>query len=98
MSVFNNTLSDVLNAVSEATDITPDAIISKSRECEVVDARHICVKLLHLRGLYVSRIANLMKLTPRNIQYILSSFDARIKFNRPLRNNYERARKILGNI
>ena len=37
----------VITLVSEETDIPREAILSKSRTAEVVDARHLAIKLLH---------------------------------------------------
>lgn len=98
MSIPKKILSCVIEAVSAETDVPVEDILSKRKESEVVDARHICVELLRREGLYVSRIAKLLRMTPRNVQYVISHFDDRVKFNRIMRNNYERARKRLGSI
>lgn len=95
MSISKKILSDVVEAVAAETDVPVEMIMSRNRENEVVDARHICVKILRMRGMYVSRIAGLMRMTPRNVLYVLSDFDDRITFNRPMRNNYERIVKRL---
>ena len=96
MSISKKILSDVIEAVSIETDVPIEAIMSKSKENEVVDARHICIILLRKKGLYISRIAELMRMTTRNVLYVISAFDDRLTFNRPMRNNYERAMKRLG--
>lgn len=88
-------LAMVLSAVSEQTDVSVEKIMSRNRVLEAVDARHICVKLLIESGVYQSRVAELMGMTPRNVQYINTDFDTRIMFNRLLRNNYEKAAKKL---
>lgn len=88
-----------LNAVSEDMDIPCDVILSKCGRTEVVDARHIAVVLLSRAGLYTMRIANLMKITPRYVQYIITDFEDRLACSRPLRNNYERiANKLRKNL
>lgn len=89
-------LGEVLQVVAEQTDIEVEKIMSRKRELEAVDARHICVKLLRERGLYPSRIAEVMGMTPRNVCYILSDFDTRVMFNREFRNNYEASAKEMG--
>lgn len=97
MSVSRKILSEIIEIVSTETDVPREMIVSKSRENEVVDARHICVNILWRKGIYISRIAELMRMTPRNVQYVISEFEDRIAFNRPMRNNYERILKKLGN-
>ena len=96
MSISKKILSDVIEAVSIETDVPVDMIMSRNRENEIVDARHICIKILRREGMYVSRIAEFMRMTPRNVQHVISEFDGRITFNRPMRNNYERILKRLG--
>lgn len=83
----------VLNIVSEECDMGVERIKGKSRDTESVDARWICVKLLSEMGLYVSRIAEMMSITPRYVQYILTDFEDRIACCNLMRMNYERARK-----
>lgn len=98
MCIPHKILSDVIETVSIETDVPVESIMSKCRESEVVDARHICIKLLHKEGIYISRIAKLLRMTPRNVQYVIANFDDRITFNRIMRNNYERVKKRLGNV
>lgn len=88
-------LAMVLSAVSEQTDVPVEKIMSRNRVLEAVDARHICVRLLIENGVYQSRVAEMMGMTPRNVQYINTDFDTRVMFNRLLRNNYEKAAKLL---
>lgn len=96
MSKSRIVLTKVLETVSKETDIPASVIMSRCSLAEVVDARWICVKLLNLYGYYTSKIAELMHITPRYVQYIITDFDDRILFNRLMRTNYERIRKILG--
>lgn len=90
MSKAKEILKLTLNAVSDDMDIPCDVILSKCGRTEVVDARHITVVLLNRAGLYTMKIASLMKITPRYVQYILTDFEDRMACSRPLRNNYER--------
>lgn len=96
MSKSMRLLSEILRIVAAETEIEAEKIMSKSRNCEVVDARHICIELLYKSGMYISRIAEIMKLTPRSVHYVLTDFDDRLLYNTPLRNNYERALNKLG--
>jgi hypothetical protein len=87
----------VIELVSGELEITRDNILSRSRNAETVDARHMAVRLLHAHGVYPSRIAEIFHLSPRNIHYVITSFDARIQTNRKLRNIYAKIAKQLGN-
>ena len=89
--------STVLDAVSDELEIAKESILSKSRHADVVDARHMAVRLLHAQGVYPVRIAEILRLSPRNIHYVITSFDARIQTNRKLRNIYAKLAKQLGN-
>lgn len=97
MSKAKNELAKILNVASEQTDVSKEKIMSRCSELEVVDARHICVKLMSQSGFYPMRIAELMKITPRYVQYILTDFEDRIACNYILRINYERILKKLRN-
>lgn len=87
---------NVLDLVAEELEVTKEQILSKSRKAEVVDARHMVAKLLHFCNIYPSRIAAYFGLSPRSIQYVITSFDARIQTNRALRNSYAKLAKLLG--
>lgn len=89
MSKSNEFAKYVLLTVAHETEIPCETILSKCRQAEVVDARHIAVMLLYKSGMYVARIADIMKITPRYVQYIITDFEDRMKCNRPLRNKYE---------
>ncbi|MCM1225267.1 MAG: hypothetical protein NC548_63540 [Lachnospiraceae bacterium] len=90
-------MTHVLEVVASETDGAASKIVSKCSEAEVVDARWMCVKLLSEQGYYASKIAELMGITPRYVQYILTDFEDRIAMSRYMRNNYERARNKLRN-
>lgn len=85
----------VLDLVADELEVTKESILSKSRKAEVVDARHMTAKLLHANHVYPSRIAEIFGLSARNIQYVITSFDARIQTNRALRNSYAKIAKAL---
>lgn len=89
--------STVLDLVAGELEVSRDSILSKSRHAEIVDARHMAAKLLHANNVYPARIAEIFHLSPRNIHYVITSFDARIQTNRKLRNIYAKLAKQLGN-
>lgn len=86
----------ILDLVADELEIPKKQIISKSRKAETVDARHMAVRLLHLQNIYPSRIAEIFALSPRNVQYIITTFDTRIQANKQLRNTYVRIAKQIG--
>lgn len=90
--------STCLDIVAEEMDITRDQIISDCKNEDVVDARHLLVKLLTDCGLYPSVISQLIGCTSRNINVILSGFKLRCDRRKLLRINYERVRNQVGNI
>lgn len=87
----------VIDLVSRETEIPRELILSKSRVAEVVDARHLAIMLLHSKDVYPNRIAEVFGLSARSVHYIITSFDARIRANNPLRNNFAKIAKQLGN-
>ena len=89
--------STVLDLVAGELEVSRDSILSKSRRAEIVDARHMAISLLHTNNVYPARIAEIFRLSPRNIHYVITSFDARIQTNRKLRNIYAKLAKQLGN-
>lgn len=86
----------ILGIVAEELDVPQDSILSKSRKAEIVDARHMVAKLLHIRNIYPSRIAEIFGVSPRTVQYVITSFDARIQTNRALRSSHAKLAKRLG--
>jgi hypothetical protein len=88
----------IINIVAEECEVDASAIESKSKVAEVVDARYMLAKCLLNYGYYPGEVARLMGMTPRAIGYIVATFDDRIKHYPYKRNNYERIKKIVGNI
>lgn len=89
--------SSVIDLVANELEVSKEQILSKSRITEVVDARHLVIRLLHSKDIYPSRIASIFGLSPRCIHYIITTFDARLQTNKSLRNNYAKIAKQLGN-
>lgn len=85
----------ILEIVAEELDVPKESILSKSRRAEIVDARNTAAKLLYRCDVYPSRIAEVFGLSTRNIQYIITAFDARIQTNRSLRNSFAKLTKAL---
>ena len=89
--------SSVIDLVADELEVSRELILSKSRTAEVVDARHLAIRLLHSKDIYPSRIASIFGLSPRSIHYIITTFDVRLQANKSLRNNYAKIAKQLGN-
>lgn len=87
--------NNVIDLVAEELEVSRDLILSKCRTSEAVDARHLAIRLLHMHNVYPSRLASIFGVSPRNVHYIVTTFDARLQANRPLRNNYEKIAKQL---
>lgn len=97
MSKAKEVLTKMLDIISYETDIPAERIMSRCSATEIVDARWICVQLLKEMGYYPSRIAKLMDITPRYVQYILTDFNDRLIINRLMRTNYENIKNALRN-
>lgn len=72
----------ILESVAYETEVDSGRILSHSRVAEVVDARHIIVRLLWRENMYIVEIARFMNLSRRAVERIVSSFDSRLKSNR----------------
>lgn len=88
----------IIDFVATEFEVPKEMILSKSRNAEAVDARHAVAMLLYKSGIYVSRIAGILRVSPRYVQYIVTEFEGRLQSNRPLRMTYERvlARLVCG--
>ena len=89
--------SSVIDLVADELEVSRELILSKSRTAEVVDARHLAIRLLHCKDIYPSRIASIFGLSQRSIHYIITTFDARLQANKSLRNIHAKIAKQLGN-
>lgn len=85
----------ILDAVKEDTDVEPHQVLSKCGNTDVVDARYITVYILHENGYSAGKISSAMRISTRYVQHIVSNFHSRIKYNKVVRNFYERIKKKL---
>lgn len=84
---------NIVNEVAKETEIPADLIMSKKMVQEIVDARHIVVKLLYDLGFYKRQIAEKMNISVRAVHFILDSFDDRMKYSRIANIIYEKVKK-----
>lgn len=80
--LFNLTL----NAVSQEMEIAAKRILSHDMDSEVVDARHLLIRILTARGLYSSEVA-----------HVLTHFDERLARSWIMRRAWEKIGKPSGN-
>lgn len=86
----------VTDVILDLTEVERADLEGKRRTTEVVDARWMIVKLLREAGYYPTQIAPVMKMTVRQVQSIISTFDIRLRYSDLIfRSNYEAASKIL---
>lgn len=94
---MNKEFERIIQAVAKAADLAPCQILCNRKFPETIDARWIAVKLMREEGFYSSKIADLMNMTSRNVNYILFSTETRLSMgDKALGNILERARKELG--
>ncbi len=61
--------SHILDVVAAETELSRDAIFSKNKSREIVDARYILVYYLHtVAGFDISYISDRMKMTPQGVR------------------------------
>ena len=93
MSKIAEFACQVLDLVSAETEIPKETILSKSRTIDVVDARHLAIKLLHSKNIYPSRIAAIFGISPRSVRHVITAFDTRVQANKSLGYNLAKIRK-----
>lgn len=90
--------SKVIKVVAELTEVSEEAILGKSREYEVVDARWTIIYLMKEKGYTTKQISFLMKHPVRTINHAINSFKIRAKSSSSsLGNTLEMARQQLSN-
>lgn len=77
----NEDFSKVIKVVTELTEVSEDAILGRSREAEVVDARWMVICLMKEKGYQSKQIALLMNHPIRTINHALNSFSDRVKYS-----------------
>lgn len=91
--IFN----EILEFVSEETEIPEFTILSNSKIIPVVDARSIVIKLLSEQGLYPIQIADLLHKTPASIRNLLNNYNFREQSNKIIAIYAQNVRKRMTN-
>lgn len=89
-------LDHYIGIVVDVCDIDKNELFSKCKREDIVDARHILIKLLSMTGAYPVMIAHSLNITPRAVTDVLNKFNNDIQSKKWMRTNYEIARKKLG--
>jgi hypothetical protein len=84
----------LLEVVSTQTAQAHSSIMGEGKSMEVVDARHLFIKLLHQHGYYPKMIATICGMTPKGIYHVLANFDNRLANSRMLRENHQAVNRI----
>ncbi|MBQ6583979.1 MAG: hypothetical protein IIX42_02365 [Alistipes sp.] len=74
------TFEEILEVVAKIAEVDAQAILSKNKTAEVVDARHIFVQLLVEQGWYQARIARKMGINEGTVSRMLDHFSDRCKY------------------
>lgn len=88
--------AEILQFVSQETEISPEQILSNKKDEETVDARYLLVYFLHETGYSTSRIACFLHKDKRTVNIILAQFNERCK-KKILGIILEKLRKTFGN-
>lgn len=89
--------AEILQAVSQETEISPEQILSPKKDEETVDARYLLVYFLSRNGFCSSRIASCIHKDIRTVNLILTCFEERKEHRKYFGILLENIRKQLGN-
>ena len=73
--------SKVIKVVTELTEVTEEAILGRSREPEVVDARWMVICLMYEKGYIAKQISPLINHPIRTINHAISLFSKRVSLS-----------------
>lgn len=90
-------LEQYISIVVDVCDISREELLCKCKKEELVDARHILIKLLSETGAYPVMIAHSLNITPRAVNDVLNKFNSNVQSKKWMRINYEKAKIKLGN-
>lgn len=91
--IFN----EILQIVSEETEVPSDCILSNKKDEDTVDARYILVYFLSKNGISHASIAKFINKDIRTVNNIITGFEARMRSRKMFGINLEQIKKSLGN-
>lgn len=71
----------VMKVVTELTEVSEEAILGKSRDVEVVDARWMVICLMSEKGYLAKQISPLINHPIRTINHAINFFSQRVKYS-----------------
>ena len=77
----NEDFSKVIKVVTELTDVSEEAILGRSREAEVVDARWMVIHFMRVKGYNTKEIAELIKHPERTVNNATQLFLERVQYS-----------------
>lgn len=89
--------AEILEIVSQETEISANRILSSDKDTETVDARYLLVHLLSEKGFYPSQTSIHLHKTKRAINYIISNFQERLDSGKMMRIYLANIKKSIGN-
>lgn len=89
--------AEILQTVSQETEISSEQILSPKKDEETVDARYLLVYFLSHNGFSSSRIASFIHKDVRTVNLILTCFEERKEHRKYFGILLENIRKLLGN-
>ena len=89
--------AEILEIVSQETEISVERILSSDKDTETVDARYLLVNILSEMGFYPVQTSIHLHKTKRTINYIISNFQERLDSGKMRRIYLENVKKQLGN-
>lgn len=87
--------AEILDVVSQATEIPANVICSRNKETGAVDARSVLVKLLCEEGVYPNQIADLTGLTPACVRRLPTDYEHRCSINKMIGRYMQHIRNVL---
>lgn len=73
------TFEEILEVVAKVAEVDREAILSKNKTVEVVDARHVLVQILVEQGWYPARIARKLGITEGTVSRTIDHFNDRCR-------------------
>lgn len=86
----------ILDVVANETEVSQDYILGGRKDGDTVDARHLLVYMLFVRGFSVQQIAKLIHKTSRGVNTMIANIPDRLRSRKILRIQKENIVNMLG--
>lgn len=73
--------SKVMKVVTELTEVSEEAILGRSRDVDVVDARWLVICLMNEKGYLAKQIAPLINHPVRTVNHAINFFSERVRYS-----------------